>query len=77
VSRSSLVSSVQMHIQATRQANGQVPLDQAALDRMVNRALDRNRPGGAITSPLSGYTPSTSSLSPESAGDSGRISILA
>jgi hypothetical protein len=46
VSRDSLVQSVESQIQQTRQANGQDPLDQTTLDRMVNRAFDRHRAGG-------------------------------
>ena len=46
VSRDSLVQSVESQIQQNRQANGQDPLDQTTLDRMVNRAFDRHRTGG-------------------------------
>ena len=43
VSRDSLVQSVEAQIQQTRQSQGQPPLDQTQLDRMVNRAFDRHR----------------------------------
>ncbi len=43
VSRSSLVQSVESQIQQTRQANGQPPLDQTTLDRIVNRAFNHHR----------------------------------
>ncbi len=43
VSRSSLLQSVQAQVQASRQQSGQPPLDQAVLDRMVNRAFDRTQ----------------------------------
>jgi hypothetical protein len=46
VSRDSLVQSVESQIQQQRQANGQDPLDQTTLDRMVNRAFDSHRTGG-------------------------------
>jgi len=46
VNRNDLLKSVETTIQNTRQANGQQPLDQTQLDRMVNRAFDRHRTGG-------------------------------
>jgi hypothetical protein len=45
VSRDDLVKSVESQIQQRRQADGQQPLDQTALDHMVNRAFDRHRGG--------------------------------
>lgn len=43
VSRWELMQSVQAAVQATRQESGQPPLDEAVLDRMVNRAFDRTQ----------------------------------
>ncbi len=45
VSRSSLLSSVQSAIQASRAQSGQPPLASDVLDRMVNRAFDRTQRG--------------------------------
>ena len=43
VSRSSLVQSVEAKIQQSGQANGQSPVDQTVLDRLLNRAFDHHR----------------------------------
>jgi len=53
VSRDSIATFVGSQIQRARQLSGQVPLDQAALERTVDRALDRKRPqdSGAATQP--------------------------
>lgn len=53
VSRESIATFVGSQIQRARQLSGQVPLDQGALERTVDRALDRRRPQdtGASTQP--------------------------
>jgi hypothetical protein len=43
VARESLAQFIQGQIQRARTTNGQPPLDQTTLDRMVDRALDRGR----------------------------------
>jgi hypothetical protein len=47
VPRESIGSFVAAQIQRARQYSGQPPLDQGALDRMVDRALDRGRRAGS------------------------------
>ena len=56
VSTSSIVSSVESQIQATRQANGQQPLDQTTLDRMVTRAVTHHHHRGGAAAALAGTT---------------------
>jgi hypothetical protein len=46
VPRESVAGVVATQMQRARQYSGQPPLDQAALDRMVDRALDRGRSAG-------------------------------
>jgi transposase-like protein len=83
VSRESLVQFVQSKIQQTREANGEPPLDQSALDDLVDHALDHNRgrgtgaDGSASDEPTSaGYT-ATAQRAAARAGASRAISILA
>jgi hypothetical protein len=47
IPRESVASFISAHIQRARQYSGQPPLDEDALARMVDRALERGRPAGA------------------------------
>jgi hypothetical protein len=79
ISRSALADTVQQQIQQARQANGQPPLDQKTLDRIVDRAFDQSRrPAVPSSSPLSGYTAAGSAPEDaETTGPPARISIYA
>jgi hypothetical protein len=59
VSRSDLLKTVEAEMQQRRSARGAAPIDQTALDRIANRAIDRGRGGPA--SPA-GADPTTSQV---------------
>ena len=68
VPRDSVGTLIGTQIQRARLYTGQPPLDQDALDRMVERALDRGRPagGGAAGGPAAGGPARGAAASPES-----------
>ncbi len=85
VPRESVASFVAGQIQRARQYSGQSPLDQSALERMVDRALDRGRradtpAGGESTGPeavaLATYASNARTAVP-AAPAGGTISLLA
>jgi len=83
VSRESLIEFVQSKIQQARQDGGQPPLDQAALDQLVDHALDRNsgqsagRDQSGTDEPASASYTSAAQPTASTGGKSGTISMLA
>ena len=84
VPRESIASFISAQIQRARQYSGQSPLDGAALERMVDRALDRGRrastDGGDAAGPeavaLATYASNARAAAP-AAPTGGTISLLA
>jgi lambda repressor-like predicted transcriptional regulator len=84
VSRESIATFVGSQIQRARQLSGQVQLDQDALERTVDRALDRKRPqeAGASTQPsvetlATATYANNARTAPTPAPPGGTISLLA
>jgi predicted 2-oxoglutarate/Fe(II)-dependent dioxygenase YbiX len=91
VSANSIVQSIESQVQKTRQANGQAPLDQSTLDRMITRAVNHPRhrghamsiasvAPGATTGPAAaaaGSTDPTASSSPTAGSGGSSFSTLA
>lgn len=59
VSRSTVVDTIEAQVQKLRAARGAAPIDATALDRVVNRAIDRRLPSPAQTPPPGTASPDT------------------
>ena len=46
ISRDAIVQSIEQQVQKQRASQGKAPIDQQALDSIVNRSVDRHRHGG-------------------------------
>ena len=76
VSRSSLVQYIEQQVQQRRSAQGKPPIDQQALDQVVNRALDRHRHHRG-QSPLTAADASGSQSTTQDVSPSQSIDLLA